>query len=87
MQGSSGDADTGSRLVHTVGEVEGGQAERAALKSVLSPRAKYTASGNLPCDSENPKLALCANLEGREVGGRLTREGACVYLWLTHVDV
>ena len=33
---------------------------------------------------------LCDNLEdglGREEGGRFKREGTCVYLWLTYVDV
>ena len=37
-----------------------------------------------------PKQGLCINLEGRmgqEMGGRLKREGICVYLWLIHVDV
>jgi len=33
-------------------------------------------------------LVLCANLEGWDgVGGKLRREGAYVYLWLTHADV
>ena len=37
-----------------------------------------------------PKQGLCINLEGRmgqEMGGRLKREGICVYLWLIHVEV
>ena len=33
------------------------------------------------------KLGLCNNLDGREVGGRLKREGTYVYLGLIHVDV
>ena len=37
-----------------------------------------------------PKQGLCINLAGRmgqEMGGRLKREGICVYLWLIHVEV
>ena len=36
------------------------------------------------------KQGLCINLEGgmgREMGGRLKREGIYVYLWLIHVEV
>ena len=35
------------------------------------------------------KQGLCTNLEGgmgRERGGRLRREGICVFLWLIHVE-
>ena len=36
------------------------------------------------------KQGLCINLEGwdgREMGGRIKREGIYVYLWLIHVEV
>ena len=33
------------------------------------------------------KQGLPINLEGREMGGTLTREGIYVYLWLIHVEV
>ena len=36
------------------------------------------------------KQGLCINLEGwmgREMGGRVKREGIYVYLWLIHVEV
>ena len=36
------------------------------------------------------KQGLCINLEawdGREMGGRFTRDGIYVYLWLIHVEV
>ena len=44
-------------------------------------------SGNLPYESGSSNQVLCDSLEGWEVGGRLKREGTCVYLWLIHVDV
>ena len=37
-----------------------------------------------------PQQGLCINLEGwdgREMGGRLNREGTCVDLWLIQVEV
>ena len=51
------------------------------------PYVKQTASGNLLYESGSSNQVLCDSLEGREVGGRLKREGTCVYLWLIHVDV
>ena len=33
------------------------------------------------------EIQCCDDLEGQEVGGRLKREGTCVYLWLIHSDV
>ena len=51
------------------------------------PYVKQTASGNLLYESGSSNQVLCDSLEGWEVGGRLKREGTCVYLWLIHVDV
>ena len=41
-------------------------------------------------DSGSSDSVLCINLQGWNgvgVEGKFKREGTCVYLWLTHVDI
>ena len=47
-------------------------------------------NGNLQYDSRNSNrgsVTIYRGGMGREMGGRLWREGTHVYLWLIHVDV
>ena len=92
MQGRNGDLDKENKLVDTLGEREGGQIERVALKLIL-PCVKQIAKGKSLCSRER-SLVLCDDLEGwdgvevrKGWGGGFKREETCVYVWLIHVDV
>ena len=49
-----------------------------------------TANGNLLCDSGNSNRSSVTTYGsgmGREMGGRIKREGTYMYLWLIHFDI
>ena len=53
---------------------------------------KIDSQGEFAVRLRKLKQGLFINLEGwdgmgREMGGRLKREGICVYLWLIHVEI
>ena len=66
---------------------------RTVQKTYTLPYVKWVASGNFLSDTGSLNMVLCDKQEGWdgggrwEVGGRLKREGTCVYLWLIHADV
>ena len=64
--------------------------KQSDMETYTLPYVKQIASGNLLYDTGSSKLVRCDNLEGQvgqEVGGRLKRERACVYLCLIHIDI
>ena len=63
--------------------------ERAAWKLIL-PYAKTDSQRGYALWLRKLKQGLGINLagcDGREMGGRLKRDGIYVYLWLIHVEV
>ena len=70
----------------TVGKGEGGMNWERSTEICTLPYIKWIASGHLLYDTGSSNLVFCNDLEGWDgVGGR--RDGACVYLWLIHVDI
>ena len=90
LQGSSGEADIGNRLMDMgKGEERVRCMERVTWKLVL-PYVKQIAKGSLLYGSGNPNRGFVSTQRGRigrEMGRRHKREGIYVYLWLIHVEV
>ena len=83
LQGSNGDADR--EQTHRPGEREMervGPVERAPWKH-RHCHLWNRQPGGICCMTQGTQTRLFDNLEGWEVGGRLTRAGTYVYLWLS----
>ena len=83
LQGSNGDADR--EQTHRPGEREMervGPVERAPWKH-RHCHLWNRQLGRICCMTQGTQTRLWDNLEGWEVGGRLTRAGTYVYLWLS----
>ena len=71
-------------------EDEDGKNGEGSMETCTLTYVKQIASGNMLYGSGNLSRGSVTTQRGGmgwEVGGRLTREGTCVYLWLIHVDV
>ena len=65
MQGQQRNADVKNRSGHS-----GAMIVESSMETYILLYVKQIASGNLLCDTGNPNLVLCENLEGLEgVGG------------------
>ena len=86
LQGSNGDADTGNRLVDTLGEGEGG-VNGEQRGSVYMTVCKTDNQWAFAVPRKELSPALCDSLEGWEMGGVFRSNRTYVNLWLIHVDV
>ena len=77
MQGSSGEADIGDRLVDTVGEGDGGTTWESSVETYSLPYVNYIAGGNLLSDTGSSSPVLCGDLQRWDGvgGGREVKEG------------
>ena len=76
LQGSSGDADIGHRLVGTVGEGEDGM-NGGSMETCMLLYVEQIASRSLLCDTGSS--TQCSGMR-REIGGKFKREEIDAYL-------
>ena len=90
LQGSNGETDIENRPMDMGRGEERVRCMEWVTRKLILPYVKWITNQNLLYGSGNSNRGSVSTWRGgmgREMGGRLQREGIYVYLWLIHVEV